>query len=222
MISMRMECQYETWHRSFHKFVCVAPTSCDAPTSGWLFPTSLNGDIFNLVQTWTRHSFDHHHARYHETPHSSNRIAMLSVPLLSLLASSTVTAEYALQSNFSGATFFDNFNFYNSWDPTLGFVHYVDRGTAQSMGMISSGDSEPAVFGVDDTGVYDREANVGRASVRLESVQQWTHGLFIADLAHMPGTACGTWPAMWVLGGGAAPWPASGMRTISCDDISTC
>lgn len=135
---------------------------------------------------------------------------MLVLALLSFLAFSGVGAKYVLQSNFSGATFFDNFNFYNSWDPTYGFVHYVDQGTAESMGMINSSENGPATFGVDHTGVYDYNANLGRASVRLESYQQWTHGLFIADLAHMPATACGTWPAMWILGGGPNPWPAYG------------
>ncbi|KAF2171307.1 glycoside hydrolase family 16 protein [Zasmidium cellare ATCC 36951] len=108
---------------------------------------------------------------------------MHSFVLLPFLALSTATAEYVLQSNFSGATFFDDFNFYDSWDPTFGFVHYVDRATAQAMGLIESSDTGPTIFGVDHTGVYDPGANLGRASVRLESFQQWTHGLFIADLA---------------------------------------
>jgi hypothetical protein len=38
-------------------------------------------------------------------------------------------------------------------------------------------------------------AAVGRNSVRLVSKKSWTHGLFIADIAHMPGGICGTWPA---------------------------
>lgn len=35
----------------------------------------------------------------------------------------------------------------------------------------------------------------GRSSVRISSQKSWTHGLFIGDLAHMPGSICGTWPA---------------------------
>lgn len=140
---------------------------------------------------------------------------MIILALLSLLAFAGVGADYVLQSNFSGATFFDNFNFYSGWDPTYGFAHYVDRGYAQSMGMINYSDTGPATFGVDHVGLYDPNANLGRASIRLESLQQWTHGLFIVDLAHMPGTACGTWPAMWILGGGPEPWPANGISALS-------
>lgn len=55
-----------------------------------------------------------------------------------------------------------------------------------------------------------RAANLGRASLRLTSQQSWTHGLFILDLAHMPATACGTWPAFWTLGSGSSNWPAYG------------
>jgi hypothetical protein len=40
-----------------------------------------------------------------------------------------------------------------------------------------------------------KTAAVGRNSVRLVSKKSWTHGLFIADIAHMPGGICGTWPA---------------------------
>ena len=36
----------------------------------------------------------------------------------------------------------------------------------------------------------------GRDSVRLISKNQYTHGLFVVDLAHMPGNACGMWPAL--------------------------
>ncbi|KAG9238289.1 putative endo-1,3(4)-beta-glucanase, partial [Amylocarpus encephaloides] len=47
----------------------------------------------------------------------------------------------------------------------------------------------------------------GRASVRLESKKNWTQGLFIADIKHMPGSACGVWPAFWTFG---EPWPTKG------------
>lgn len=32
-------------------------------------------------------------------------------------------------------------------------------------------------------------------------------GVFIADIAHMPGGACGSWPAFWMFG---PNWPNSG------------
>lgn len=75
-------------------------------------------------------------------------------------------------------------------DPTHGFVNYVDRGAAQAAGMISS--SGGTYMGVDHTNV----APGGRQSVRIESNTKYTHGLIILDLAHMPGSICGTWPAL--------------------------
>jgi len=41
----------------------------------------------------------------------------------------------------------------------------------------------------------------------LSSNKAYTHGLFIADIAHMPGGICGVWPAFWTFG---PNWPASG------------
>lgn len=38
----------------------------------------------------------------------------------------------------------------------------------------------------------------GRDSVRLTSKASYTHGLVIIDLAHMPGSVCGSWPALYV------------------------
>jgi hypothetical protein len=47
----------------------------------------------------------------------------------------------------------------------------------------------------------------GRPAVRLISNNGYSHGLFIADVKHMP-TGCGTWPAYWLLG--PDPWPTFG------------
>ncbi|KAK0361841.1 hypothetical protein LTR02_016854 [Friedmanniomyces endolithicus] len=118
--------------------------------------------------------------------------------------------QYRLQSAFTGPTFFDNFDFWTAGDPTFGYVHYVDRATAEQHGMINS-TGNTATWGVDTTQILDPMANLGRLSVRLTSVQSWTHGLFILDLAHMPANECGVWPAWWMLGSGT--WPANGTPT---------
>lgn len=36
----------------------------------------------------------------------------------------------------------------------------------------------------------------GRDSVRLTSTNQYNHALVVIDLAHMPGSVCGSWPAL--------------------------
>lgn len=47
----------------------------------------------------------------------------------------------------------------------------------------------------------------GRDSVRVHSKKTYTHGLFIADIKHMPGSICGAWPAFWTFG---ENWPFDG------------
>lgn len=51
-------------------------------------------------------------------------------------------------------------------------------------------------MGVDHWNKYNPKG-AGRPSVRLESKKTYNHGLFILDLAHMPASVCGTWPAFW-------------------------
>ena len=50
-------------------------------------------------------------------------------------------------------------------------------------------------MGVDSTNSLD-DAAAGRDSVRLTSNSVYDHALVILDLAHMPSSACGTWPAL--------------------------
>lgn len=59
-------------------------------------------------------------------------------------------------------------------------------------------------MGVDSTNVASGR---GRNSVRLTSKASYNTGLVILDLAHMPGSICGTWPAFWMVG---PSWPSSG------------
>ncbi|KAE8351844.1 concanavalin A-like lectin/glucanase domain-containing protein [Aspergillus coremiiformis] len=111
-------------------------------------------------------------------------------------------AIYTLQDDYgTSAAFFDKFTFFTASDPTHGFVKYVDRSTAENTGLINAGGS--IYMGVDHTNV----ASGGRQSVRISSNNAYNHGLFILDLAHMPGSICGVWPAFWLLG---PNWPNGG------------
>lgn len=78
-------------------------------------------------------------------------------------------------------------------------VSYVNQATARSNGLINS-TSQSVYLGVDYTNVTPN----GRPSVRLASKASYNHGLIILDLAHMPGSICGTWPAFWTVG---PNWP---------------
>ncbi|KAE8445251.1 hypothetical protein EG329_013623 [Mollisiaceae sp. DMI_Dod_QoI] len=62
-------------------------------------------------------------------------------------------------------------------------------------------------MGVDYTTVLNPNGGLGRDSVRITSNKAWIHGLVILDLAHMPSTDCGSWPAFWMMG---PNWPAGG------------
>jgi hypothetical protein len=70
---------------------------------------------------------------------------------------------------------------------------------AKSAGILLQ-NADNIVLGVDHTNVTPN----GRASVRFQSNKLYSSGLIIADLAHMPGSACGSWPAFWTLG---SDWP---------------
>lgn len=120
-------------------------------------------------------------------------IALLSTPSW---------AQYSLQTDFMSGNFFDQFSFWDSADPTNGFVTYEPQSVAQSSGLIESSSGNVKLL-VDSTNVTPN----GRPSVRLTSTASWDEGLFIADIEHMPGGVCGTWPAMWLVG---PNWPAGG------------
>ena len=129
------------------------------------------------------------------------------------------SSDQILIAEYSGTTFFDGFDFFTENDPTNGYVNYVDQISAQSDGLIDMHDK--AVFiGCDHT---NTASGRGRNSVRITSKQNFTGGLFIIDLVHMP-SGCGTWPAFWTCG---SSWPNNGEIDIiegvntQTDDIST-
>ena len=79
-------------------------------------------------------------------------------------------------------------------DPTHGYVNFVDQNTAQSNGLYSVQNGQ-VIIGVDH---QNKASGRGRDSVRLTSNAAYNKGLVIIDLAHMPGSVCGSWPALYV------------------------
>jgi hypothetical protein len=61
---------------------------------------------------------------------------------------------------------------------------------------------------VDHTGTYTPGVDLGRPSIRAQTNNHYQYGLFILDLAHMPGGACGSWPAFWTTSNDH--WPEQG------------
>jgi hypothetical protein len=120
-----------------------------------------------------------------------------------LCAAGVANASYVIEDTYDHTNFFTEFNFFSGADPTGGDVSYVSALVANQTGL--AGYSNNAVYlGVDHTTM---NPTAGRASTRVTSNKAYTHGLFIADVTHMPGAECGVWPAFWTFG---PNWPSSG------------
>jgi len=76
---------------------------------------------------------------------------------------------------------------------TDGFVDYVNAGEAQQLGLLKTQNNQ-VYMGV-DTWSYLNPNGPGRKSVRVQSKTAYNRALVIADFAHVPGSACGSWPA---------------------------
>jgi hypothetical protein len=130
--------------------------------------------------------------------------------VLLLLASTLFPATFAtyeLVQDYSGDAFWQGFDFFTDADPTDGLVQFQSLEEANSTGLagfIDGGNSSFAIYMGVDT---EQIAPQGRASVRVTSNKTFQHALVIADIVHMPGGVCGTWPAFWMVG---ADWPSDG------------
>ncbi|CEJ62267.1 hypothetical protein PMG11_10770 [Penicillium brasilianum] len=127
---------------------------------------------------------------------------------LALLASPVAAASetYQLVENWHGESFLDYFNFHTGSDPTNGFVTYLDKTSAESAGLVKVNDGGSVYIGVDHNTTLSTTGK-GRDSVRIGSKKYYDHSLVIADIAHMPGSICGSWPAFWSVG---KNWPSDG------------
>ncbi|KUJ08535.1 uncharacterized protein LY89DRAFT_332806 [Mollisia scopiformis] len=118
-------------------------------------------------------------------------------------ASLVKAAAYTVEDTYDSSNFFSQFNFFSAADPTNGFVAYSSAVTANKSGL--AGYASGGVFlGVDHT---TTNPSGGRGSTRVSSNKAYTHGLFIADIEHMPGGICGVWPSLWTFG---PNWPNNG------------
>lgn len=135
---------------------------------------------------------------------------------LLLCAAGIANAAYIIEDTYNETNFFNAFDFFAEKDPTDGFVRFSSATTANMSAL--AGYADGAIFlGVDHTTM---NPTGGRASVRVSSKKSYTHGLFIADLAHMPSSECGLWPAFWTVG---PDWPNSGEIDVieSVNEYST-
>ncbi|KAI9841836.1 MAG: hypothetical protein M1838_003395, partial [Thelocarpon superellum] len=142
---------------------------------------------------------------------------MPSVRQLLLFATATCVAaassfSYTMKDDYQPQNFdhfFSMFDFNSQPDKSNGYVKYLDQTTAEQKALIGRVGGSAVYVGVDNetAWTYPDPLITGRSSVRIESKNAYTHGLFIADIAHMPGDACGAWPGFWLYG---PEWPSNG------------
>lgn len=109
----------------------------------------------------------------------------------------------------TGTDFFDQFDYFSGYDPSDGFVHYVDS-TVAAQYNLTYASSSSAIMRVDTSVTADSNPNAstGRFSVRITSKKQYSVGnLFVFDVVHTP-IGCGTWPALWL--SDPSNWPDNG------------
>jgi hypothetical protein len=139
--------------------------------------------------------------------HTTLRCAVALGLLISTVQAQFPQPKYSLHTLYDKSNFFQAFDFFTEPDPTHGFVEYVDGPTANAESL--AGYSGESVFLGTDS--WTQSPSNGRRSVRLTSRESFNHGLFIADIQHMPGSTCGTWAAYWMFG---PDWPTSGEMDI--------
>src|ERR1700742_3828338 len=125
-----------------------------------------------------------------------------------LLGGAHAFQNYHLVGNYSGADFFNHFNFFSDPDPTAGFVKYLDKTAANQTGLaglaFSNQFKDLAYLGVDSSNVTE----AGRPSTRIQSKDTFNSStLWITDIRHHPGGLCGVWSAYWLVG---PNWPWGG------------
>ena len=129
-------------------------------------------------------------------------------------------SKYILEDDYmdhSPRNFYSKFNFFTDASPTKGFVEYVSYDAADNstlIGFVPPGTTAPdsaydfSVYAGIDFHTPMVETG-GRRSVRVTSKKAYGPGmLLVAEVDHLP-TGCGTWPAIWLLGG-PQEWPLSG------------
>ncbi|KAF4592461.1 glycoside hydrolase family 16 protein [Ophiocordyceps camponoti-floridani] len=108
---------------------------------------------------------------------------------------------YSLNSSFSGHALLNGFNWFDQSDLSQGSVAYQSKANAEAKGLFSVDENTGVVrLKVDHEHQYS--PGEGRPSIRLESREQYNHGLFIADFLHMPPSRC-----VWAYG---SDWPKGG------------
>lgn len=117
-------------------------------------------------------------------------------------SASASTSNWKLVKSYSGSSFFDEMDFFTAADPTHGSITYVGKDQAWNQGLIGTNNGKATM---------KITANNGWAqSVRINTKDSFTTGIFVLDAEHMP-VGCGVWPAWWSTPTNpAGGWPNGG------------
>ncbi|KZP14965.1 glycoside hydrolase family 16 protein [Athelia psychrophila] len=129
----------------------------------------------------------------------------LSIAAIAALGGRGV-AGYDLVRDYSGANFFEGWDWYGSWDNlTLGDVWWLNETQAMGQGLAYINNAQHAIIKVDNRS--DVAFNEKRNTVRITSQDTYDLGsLWMIDLLHIP-YGCSVWPAFWTFG---PNWPEDG------------
>jgi Glycosyl hydrolases family 16 len=130
------------------------------------------------------------------------------------------SGQYQLVDRQVGVSFLDAYEFFDGPDSigSAGYNVYVNRHRAEQIGIVnvtkisSSSSTSSSSNDYDNDNVFMKSSPTidgPRESIRLEGKDRYNHGLFIADLVHMP-VGCGQWPAFWLTDDNKNAWPYHG------------
>ncbi|RAL05152.1 uncharacterized protein BO80DRAFT_333551, partial [Aspergillus ibericus CBS 121593] len=115
---------------------------------------------------------------------------------------------YTLVDTYTGASFFDKFNYFTEEDPTGGVVEYINPTLPTTSHLnLTHATSTSIILRIDTSPTLNSTAAKIK-SIRIESLPRYTTGLFIFDIRHTP-HGCGLWPALW-LSDTSENWPNNG------------
>ncbi|CAE6338549.1 unnamed protein product [Rhizoctonia solani] len=189
--------------RAFHRRIPGQPAKrCIHPSNGYpgggnsTSTTSISRTVSpSLTSTSTRSSTNT------RTPTGSSTTTSATSTTTSSAA--TPSAAWKLQQTMEGSSFFDQWDFWSTGDPTNGAVDYQSRENAQANGLIEINSAGNAIMRIENT----TQVGGNRKSVRISSKYIMNGGLAILDAVHMP-YGCGTWPAWWTTD--VPNWPNNG------------
>ncbi|KAK0532210.1 hypothetical protein OC834_002697 [Tilletia horrida] len=121
-------------------------------------------------------------------------------------SASAAVSSWSLAKTYNPQDFLSDFEWFNKQDPTGGLVNYLSQDAAVKANLTEVRDN--ALFLRVDTTPTALE---GRGSVRITSKDQWSDGVYVLNVSHVP-YGCSVWPAFWTVTVDyeTGAWPAGG------------